>query len=267
LVNAALEHIDCVPLRIRNATAKDIAEGWASDAKEVYIWGGYSQKNGRLFYKPGVGDIIQFERCVFKKPDGTQSWSMPHHTAIVAYADGRKVVLLHQGLAGDGTVRQDYLDLDWLQKEGQFRGWSPSPFVIGGQASHLLRLTNEFRAQNKVAPVKLSDKLNLVAAKYAFVMAQMEKQGHGLDGKETKDRLKAAGYTFRLCWESVTTTPQKDDPANKGDPGQNAIDQFKNSKKGHREAMLNPEYTEMGAWSFSGRSGKLYYCQVFAKPR
>jgi hypothetical protein len=124
LVNAALNYAGAKEIEIRQASAHEIKRGWASDANEVYDWGQEVKPLPARLYAPYAGQIIQFERCVFQKPDGSRTFNMPHHTAIVGSADGYTVTLLHQNAGGDGSVRLDTLDLNWL-KSGHFRVYRP----------------------------------------------------------------------------------------------------------------------------------------------
>jgi hypothetical protein len=126
LVNAALNYAGAKENEKRQASAHEIKRGWASDANEVYDWGQEVKPLPARLYTPYAGQIIQFERCVFEKPDGSRSFTMQHHTAIVGSADGYTVTLLHQNAGGDGSVRLDTLDLNWL-KSGHFRVYRPEP--------------------------------------------------------------------------------------------------------------------------------------------
>src|SRR5262245_52966334 len=76
-----------------------------------YSWG-TKIRGVRRIYKPGY--IIQFENCHFAKPDGTKTWTMPHHTSIVKSANGSYVTLLHQNAPKGGPGTEISLDLAWL---------------------------------------------------------------------------------------------------------------------------------------------------------
>jgi uncharacterized protein YkwD len=129
------------------------------------------------------------------------------------------------------------------------------------RSGRILGLTNDFRAQNGVPALRGSDVLNLVASRYAALMAEKDQLGHNIDGKDPGQRITAAGYSYTAYAENVAYNMDKTDPYSA------AVEQWKNSTKGHRENMLNREYTEMGAGMAISKSGKYYFCQVFATPR
>lgn len=109
------ECTDLVTAALKQAGAKP---GDFSDPKN-YIWGTLRLKRMGKSGTPGAGnaaspgDIIQFENCVFKKPDGSYTWHMPHHTAIVKTVNGSQVTLLHQNAPVGGPVREEALNLAW----------------------------------------------------------------------------------------------------------------------------------------------------------
>jgi uncharacterized protein YkwD len=51
-----------------------------------------------------------------------------------------------------------------------------------------------------------------------------------------------------------------------GDLANRMVEWWKNSD-GHRANMLNPQFTEIGVGAARSKSGKYYYCQVFANPK
>jgi myosin tail region-interacting protein MTI1 len=74
------------------------------------------------------GDVVQFEKAKFvhKSKRGASSQTMPHHTAIVAGIDGKRITLLHQNFGGKRTVGTTTIDLD-DQKEGTVDFFRPTP--------------------------------------------------------------------------------------------------------------------------------------------
>jgi cysteine-rich secretory family protein len=125
---------------------------------------------------------------------------------------------------------------------------------------NILSLTNEFRSQNGVPQLRGSSVLNTVAQRYAALMAEKDEMGHSVDGKSAGQRITAAGYTWTACAENVAWN------MGQANPYRAAVEQWKNSPP-HRANMLNPQYTEMGAGMAISKSGKYYFCQVFATPR
>src|SRR5262245_27558726 len=103
-----------------------LASAMAQPGKD-YVWGTLKRgaKLGKL-PQPAMGDIIQFEKCVFKKPDGTRTMGMPRHTAIVESAKGTTVTVLHQNFPIGSPVARDTFDLGWLT-EGTIKIYVPVP--------------------------------------------------------------------------------------------------------------------------------------------
>jgi hypothetical protein len=129
LVNAALEKAGCKQIQIEKPTAAQKKLGYPD---EIYVWGRRiaALRGTKLAYMPG--DILQFENCVFKKPDGTRTLTMPHHTAIVKSAKGTEVTLLNQNAPIGGPVVEVTFDLAWIQsntdgKKSFIFHYSPQP--------------------------------------------------------------------------------------------------------------------------------------------
>jgi uncharacterized protein YkwD len=126
--------------------------------------------------------------------------------------------------------------------------------------NEVLRLTNEFRAQNGLAPLTLNGELNAAAQQYSRTMAQDDFFSHtGKDGSQPWDRAGAIGYEARAMGENIAagqTTPQE------------VVQGWINSP-GHRENLLNPNYTELGVGYFhmQNDTGKVnyrhYWTQLF----
>jgi hypothetical protein len=76
------------------------------------------------------GDIIQFRDAKFrtKVKGGTWTYTMPHHTAIVAAVEdnGATIHILQQNQDGNKTVREATLHLPDI-KEGWLRFYQPQP--------------------------------------------------------------------------------------------------------------------------------------------
>ncbi len=129
----------------------------------------------------------------------------------------------------------------------------------------VVRLMNEFRIAEKVATLKTNDTLTKLAQAHTDNMAKQDKygdddkDGHVLDGKSAKDRVDAIGYKYAAFGENVHMNFGYSDPVKV------AMDEWKKSE-GHRKNLLNDAYTETGVGIAQGKSGKWYFCQVFAKP-
>ena len=108
-------------------------------------------------------------------------------------------------------------------------------------AQEVLRLTNEFRAENGRRPLKLNQELNAAAQKHSRAMAQGDFFSHtSLNGDRPWDRAEDEGYTARSMGENIAAgqrTPQQ------------VVQGWINSP-GHRRNLLNPSYTELGVGYF-----------------
>jgi uncharacterized protein YkwD len=106
-----------------------------------------------------------------------------------------------------------------------------------GFVDEVVRLTNEFRAENGVAPLTANDELDTAAQGHSDDMAQADFFNHiGSDGSDPQDRAAEAGYSSQFLGENIAagqTSPE--------DVVQAWID-----SPGHRENMLRPQFTEIG---------------------
>ncbi|NJM70130.1 MAG: hypothetical protein HC862_07785 [Scytonema sp. RU_4_4] len=113
----------------------------------------------------------------------------------------------------------------------------------------VLELTNEERAKNGLSPLKANDELNYAADTYAEEMSQRGVLSHtGEDGSQPWDRAETVGYEAQTMGENIAagqTTPEQ------------VVQDWMNSS-GHRENILNPEYTELGVGFHDG-----YWVQDF----
>jgi serralysin len=107
--------------------------------------------------------------------------------------------------------------------------------------SEVLRLTNEFRAQNGLAALKSNVELQATAQGHSQDMAVADYFSHtGKDGSAPWDRAKRVGYAANSMGENIAagqTTPQ-------------SVVQGWIDSPGHRENMLNRSYTELGVGYF-----------------
>lgn len=114
----------------------------------------------------------------------------------------------------------------------------PSSANLTPLEAEVVRLTNEFRAQNGCSvALQVSTQLTTAARAHSTDMAVNNFFDHtGSDGSQPWDRMTAAGYKWRMAAENIEG----------GAPtAQEAFNDWKNSKS-HRENMLNCEYTDIG---------------------
>ncbi len=127
----------------------------------------------------------------------------------------------------------------------------------------VVELTNQFRAENGLAPLTLNTQLTNAAETHSKNMASQDFFSHtGLDGSQPSDRAQSAGYSSQFVGENIGagyTSPEK------------AVEGWKKSP-GHRANMLKPEYTEIGVGYFylENDTGSInrnhYWTQVFGAP-
>jgi uncharacterized protein YkwD len=127
----------------------------------------------------------------------------------------------------------------------------PSPAAPALEAA--LKLVNDFRAQNGVAPLKLNPLLTKAAQAHADDMAAHNYFSHSSrDGRSPGDRINATGYRAMTWGENIAW----------GQPDwASAIRAWMNSS-GHRRNMLSAAFKEMGLGTKDRR-----WVQVFATPR
>jgi uncharacterized protein YkwD len=125
--------------------------------------------------------------------------------------------------------------------------------------NRLLDMINQERKKKEVPPLQFSPALAKLARAHSANMAKQMKDDHTLDGKTPFDRMRDAGYQFKRGGENIA----------KGDPAVSLNDLVRAwmESKGHRENILNPEYSETGVGVAKGNDGKVYYTQVFAAPK
>ena len=174
----------------------------------------------------------------------------------------------------DGTIdEQDYLLLKeiilgtaQLPQTGTNNGQSGSSEPTegnGGQtgqtaseAQEILRLVNEQRAKNGLAPLTLSDRLCELATLKAEDMAENHYFDHTSPTYGTPfEMLKQFGVSYRSAGENIAagqSTPEE------------VMNAWMNSS-GHRANILSADYTELGVGVAVGQHG-LYWVQLFRKP-
>ncbi|WP_315789600.1 CAP domain-containing protein [Fischerella sp. JS2] len=101
----------------------------------------------------------------------------------------------------------------------------------------VVKLTNEERAKNGLAPLKENAELNYAADEYAEQMSETGVLSHtGPDGSQPWDRAKTVGYEAQTMGENIARgqkTPEE------------VVAAWMNSP-GHRANILNSKYTEIG---------------------
>ncbi|MBE9010682.1 CAP domain-containing protein [Pseudanabaenaceae cyanobacterium LEGE 13415] len=103
--------------------------------------------------------------------------------------------------------------------------------------NEVVDLTNQFRAENGLAPLTPNPELQSAAQGHSEAMAELDFFSHdGIDGSDLSDRTRAEGYSARLIGENIAA----------GQPTPETVVQDWIDSPGHRENLLRPEFTEIG---------------------
>lgn len=157
--------------------------------------------------------------------------------------DTRSVALLSLaiGLLGPATAaRAQQFEVPTLAKSANLSG------------------TNDYREQKGLAPLRQSTPASQVAQAYATYLARTRKTGHGADGRNPGERLRAASVKFCKFrgenWHRSWTRPK---PASADVAVAKAMRFWKNSP-GHERALSSAS-TEIGVGVAGWRHGSQWY--------
>jgi len=138
---------------------------------------------------------------------------------------------------------------------------APPPSVPPSAAAEdIVVRTNGERARLKLPGLARNEQLMRAAQLQANQMAALNRMAHELPGASypTMDsRLAAVGYRRSYAGENVA----------EGYPNAAAVVAGWMTSPGHRENIVSTDYTEMGAGVAPAQNGRLFYVQVFARPR
>jgi uncharacterized protein YkwD len=126
-------------------------------------------------------------------------------------------------------------------------------------AADVIRLTNDQRARNGLAPLAMNARLMEAARLHASQMASYQRLEHTIAEARyptMQTRLAAAGYSYARAAENIAW--------NQSGP-QSVVTTWMNSS-GHRTNILNAELTQMGAAMARSAKGEPYWIQVFGRP-
>ncbi len=127
----------------------------------------------------------------------------------------------------------------------------------------VLDRTNFYRTQNGLQPLRFNDILNRVAQSYAEDLARAGTITHTLNGTTPAGRIAMEGYNWSWAGENLACGYGT---------GTAVVDAWFNEppdaegRRGHRENILNPNYTEMGVGVASGGSCSPVTVQDLARP-
>jgi uncharacterized protein YkwD len=136
----------------------------------------------------------------------------------------------------------------------------------GDVSQRLLQRANELRAASGWKPLAREPRLTAAAARFARHMADSDRYGHDVDGRQPPERAAAQGYDPCLTAENIAYASsargfQVDELA------QRLFDGWVQSPP-HRRNLLDGDMTDVGtAVAQSPRSGRYYAVQLFGRPR
>lgn len=130
-------------------------------------------------------------------------------------------------------------------------------FKLSADEQAALDQTNAERKKAQLPALKVNELLTIAAREHSVNMAKQKKMDHVLDDKKPHERIEAIGYKFMAMAENVAMGQHT--PAE-------AVRSWMNSTAGHKENILNKEYTEIGIGIATDSDGQRYWTQVFAKP-
>jgi uncharacterized protein YkwD len=130
----------------------------------------------------------------------------------------------------------------------------------------IVNRTNEFRRQHRLPSLRTNKKLAESATDFAEFMARTDRYGHQADGRQPAQRVAAHEYDHCLVAENIA---QRYNSA--GYETSRLAQVFVQGwidSPGHRENMLDPDVTEIGAGlAHSDESGRYYAVQLFGRPK
>jgi Cysteine-rich secretory protein family len=129
----------------------------------------------------------------------------------------------------------------------------------------IIELTNVFRAEQKLAPVKSNPALTAAARAYAKFLASSEMFSHTADGRQPQDRVKAAGYEYCRTAENLALNLDSRG-FQTAQLARDAVEGWKNSP-GHRKNLEAPHVTEIGVGIAKSKTEEKYLSvQLFGRP-
>ena len=119
---------------------------------------------------------------------------------------------------------------------------------------------NYQRAQAGLPALQPNTLLNAAAQKHAMNMACQHQMAHQLNGVGPGTRISNEGYTWFAYAENVAAGYES---------ASSVVTGWMNSP-GHRDNILDAHamsLSETGVGAYRGPDGRIYYCQVFARPQ
>jgi hypothetical protein len=136
----------------------------------------------------------------------------------------------------------------------------------GDVTRQILQRTNELRAASGWKPLASEARLTAAATRFARYMAETDRYGHEVDGRQPTERAQAQGYDHCLTAENIAFASSTRG-FQAGELAQRLFDGWVQSPV-HRRNLLDGDMTDIGmAVAQSARSGRHYAVQLFGRPR
>jgi hypothetical protein len=130
----------------------------------------------------------------------------------------------------------------------------------------IVEMTNAFRAEQKLGPVKPEPKLAAAARQYAEFLALSDLFSHTADGRQHSDRARQAGYAYCHVSENLSSNLDSRGFATR-QLAHDAVEGWKKSP-GHRKNLVAPYVTEIGVGVAKARGAEKYISvQMFGRPQ
>ena len=140
---------------------------------------------------------------------------------------------------------------------GTGSGGGPTSGAGSATAAEVVTLTNAERAKSGCPALTVNAKLTTAAQAHSTDMATNNYFSHdSQDGRSPFDRMKAAGYDYRMAAENIAMGQQTP---------QDVMTAWMNSE-GHKANILNCGLTEIGVGYALNASGTPYWTQDFGTP-
>lgn len=159
---------------------------------------------------------------------------------------------------GDGPIA-DITDAHSSQKLKDYLGGRGGDGTLSGLEREIIDLVNVERESRGLAPLRINNKLVQAAQHHAGNMAAQRRMAHSLSGADLpdpEDRLDHYNYQWWTWGENVAY----------GYAGAQTVMNAWMNSSGHRENILNGNFTEIGVGVRLSSNGVPYYCQVFGRP-
>jgi hypothetical protein len=140
-----------------------------------------------------------------------------------------------------------------------------TPDIAAAEAA-IVEMTNAFRAEQKLQPVRQDPKLVAAARAYARKLGGYEHLSHTADGSTPSARIAAAGYRYCQVGENLASIFDSQG-FDAQDYAERAIKGWEESP-GHRKNMMLPYVTEIGVGvaRASANEPKYIAVQLFGRP-